>query len=173
MRGLAALALLIAGCAPAPEPAEDPVTPVSATDAVRLFDEICIASAPDFVSANRRMRDLGMTTPSASGAMVHGSGTASVKVQNRPSVGQVEVRRCSIVFQDNDSETALTTLQAIVDGRGLARKPRKRARIGSRDVMVWDLILDGREARMTMFLGSAATLPGSIYLEMPQLIGAA
>lgn len=163
-------AFLVA-CAASDTP-QDAATPVangtvSTVEAVRLFDRICLATAPDFVSAGTRMASEDLTDIRSNGAAYDPTGTVSAKVQTRAEAGGITIERCSVVFQDTDNATGRTALMKTINTFGYATGPVREGVIGSRVVQIWDVRIDGREGRVIFAPTRSERLLGGIYLDIP------
>ncbi|MEM7188666.1 MAG: hypothetical protein AAF439_03565 [Pseudomonadota bacterium] len=167
-----ALAGLLTACAPVQSP-QPTNSDVGALQAIGLFQEVCLATAPEFLAAERRMAAGGLTVATSAGALEDPSGALSAKVQDRAGRNGISVRRCSIVFDDTDYAGALEELVEILQTNDLQTSPPQRALIGSREVTVWDIRIGGRAGRVTLIPAKSRALRGGVYLDIPQTVGAA
>lgn len=84
-------------------------TPLAASEAARLFGEICGGSLPNFVGAQRRMTAAGFSIVASTGTQFHTTYDASMRILDGPGVGQ----SCSLVFVSSANPASVNrTLEA-------------------------------------------------------------
>ncbi|MEM9139512.1 MAG: hypothetical protein AAGB15_06740 [Pseudomonadota bacterium] len=179
-RVLAALALAgLVGCTPEPAtPQKRAWVQVPIDQVVTSFDEICLASAPDFVGATDRMERQGLTEPGLNGAFFLPGGGMSAKVATLPQSRAVARERCSVVFNtDNPAQTQADAEKAVT--AALSRRslvpdgPPADARVGQRSVRIWTLTIDGRAVRLSLLESLGPRIPAALLLDVTASTGAA
>lgn len=141
--------------------------PAAATfsDATAIFDRICLGTAPDFVAARQRMRDLGLTRTLSGGAQGRPDGSVSAKIRVAEAETGNRLERCSVVWRSADGSDVAARVDQLLAAGGITTKPRTQARLGSRTVDIWKFDYDGRRARLIFAPGAGQLLPG-LFLDV-------
>lgn len=166
---------LVAGCAspsPAPQFEVGPTETADISIAVDAFEDICLATAPDFVAGFARLARNGFTRPVENGVVFDRTGTLSIRLG--PIDGPRGMwLRCSLVYQDPNRYIARERVDEMVAAHSGAIGPgtpsafTDPAREGGREGRTWAFDAGGETGELLDVPSAGRGTVGALVLQFP------